>query len=735
MDAVLRSTETINEAFNELLSSGDITAFTQNPSFECATKELERCAVKSVSKLLRAAISARSLFNEPSANTTLVFPLSTLVETMSAATATLLPKLAPNTSDAFDVKTEMFHYALHRWEQLTFPGLQWPTPHTRDNTGSGYYSDYDDEITDLRSGSSGGGDANAAVYPSGVRFELPPNVLRSENGEPPGNLTVAVAVYSLIASSMLFPFKEIDGGEVLVSSVISVQLSTVENGDTLNNNLTLYFNVPYIRGDGSTTSNGSGSGSEDEPAITAAELACVWWNVATLDWDESGCSIVESRTPEADDTVACTCSHLTHFAVMFKPEKAVATTASGVLHTKALTIITYIGSAVSIICLLATFIIFAVHKQLREFQQQILMHMIAGLIAWQILFFFITPKAHAAPVFLPDGEVVVAQSCKAVAGLMHYALLVAWTWMVIDGYYLREKLVVVFTGYVEHSWKYVAVGWGLPGVLVAISGGIWSEDYGFAEACWIKQESDAMYMLYIPVFVGLLIDVYFFCSVIWSVWLHLADHSHSASKQMVKAAITFAATLSLNYVFAFLVVVHGGRVWDYLFALSVGIQGVLIFYFHCANKGEVRKAVLGNLTKTSKILLQTSSMTTSSARAGSAKPTKKKTSGKLNLQRKQYKRTEAATDPVPVAVDTTEVVTKWSQSASNKSTSKHSTSGENNAMPAVEFEINDDRTTHVDDGSDGGFARLHHAETSFVDNDNARMLQFEFDEDAGVINI
>ena len=52
-------------------------------------------------------------------------------------------------------------------------------------------------------------------------------------------------------------------------------------------------------------------------------------------------------------------------------------------------------------------------------------------------------------------------ACRIVAALVHYFLLVAFLWMLIEAYFMYQAFVKVFRDYGEHvMWKCSALGWG-----------------------------------------------------------------------------------------------------------------------------------------------------------------------------------------------------------------------------------------------------------------------------------
>ena len=129
------------------------------------------------------------------------------------------------------------------------------------------------------------------------------------------------------------------------------------------------------------------------------------------DEDHSSSEDGEAIATAAVRTYSCSCNHLTHFAVLFRPDKA----ADASVHTLVLTNLTYVGTGISLLCLFATFFTYLYLSNLRETPQEILMHLTLALALFQIFFLFVSPSTH-----VKDSLGNAGGTCKATAVLMHY---------------------------------------------------------------------------------------------------------------------------------------------------------------------------------------------------------------------------------------------------------------------------------------------------------------------------
>lgn len=79
----------------------------------------------------------------------------------------------------------------------------------------------------------------------------------------------------------------------------------------------------------------------------AGQAVCAWWDYTEGNWNTSGCSL----SLAANNTIHCTCSHLTNFAVLVAADSSVQTQASTTAG-QALSVLTMIGCVLSIVGLL-----------------------------------------------------------------------------------------------------------------------------------------------------------------------------------------------------------------------------------------------------------------------------------------------------------------------------------------------------------------------------------------------
>ncbi|XP_062869485.1 adhesion G-protein coupled receptor G1-like [Trichomycterus rosablanca] len=186
--------------------------------------------------------------------------------------------------------------------------------------------------------------------------------------------------------------------------------------------------------------------------ILANEIRkCVSWDTrkdTDIEWREDGCETVYLSSTNTE----CCCNHLTYFAILVEmnPGKTPR-------HLEALTFITAVGCAVSIISCAILFV--SLCRQRRAKDQSSLVH--RGLVV--SLFFLCV-------LFILSGTVAnVANErvCQFMAGLLHYVLLSVLCWMAVEVVHTFWMIHMVFSPSPK-PWIWYLMGFGFPVIPVTI---------------------------------------------------------------------------------------------------------------------------------------------------------------------------------------------------------------------------------------------------------------------------
>ncbi|XP_041484478.1 uncharacterized protein LOC121431071 isoform X2 [Lytechinus variegatus] len=318
---------------------------------------------------------------------------------------------------------------------------------------------------------------------------------------------------------------------------------------------------------------------EVEPSQNASrrrntESACVWLN-EEKEWTDEGCITIQ-LTGETN----CICGHTTSFAVLvqvvdFEISKA---------DSLAMTILTYIGIGLSILCLVIALFIFFTVGALRTSERNMIHRnlMIALLLAYIV---FLGGINYGTPIPV---------MCTIVAALLHYLYLAVFAWMLIEGIHLYLMLVKVFGSEGSKQIYYLIIGWGAPIIVVAVSVGIRYKEYGTSEMCWLKPGSSVIWAFVGPVIAVILFNLFVLCMVLRIIYRSSAinvDCPVDQVKAAAKGSLALLPILGITWCLGIFALGKGTIVFQYLFVICNSTQGILLFVFHCLLNSEVRNAL------------------------------------------------------------------------------------------------------------------------------------------------
>ncbi|XP_063843506.1 adhesion G protein-coupled receptor L2-like isoform X7 [Scylla paramamosain] len=327
--------------------------------------------------------------------------------------------------------------------------------------------------------------------------------------------------------------------------------------------------------------------------VNVTNPACVFWDYTTSSWSEEGCRVLRYNTTHT----ICECDHLTNFAVLMD----VHATPLSYPHHLALSIITYVGCVISIVCLLLATIVFHAFRGLKSDRTTIHKNLCVCLLIAETVFL--------AGINQTDKPVV----CGVVAGLLHFFFLAAFAWMFMEGFQLYVMLVEVFEAEKPRARWYYAAAYGFPAIVVAVSAVVDPFSYGTKEVCWLRTDN-----YFIFAFVGPVIAVIIANSVFLSMSLFIMcrhanlssslknkEHTKLASVRgrqenalfarikshvtWVRGAVVLMVLLGLTWTFGLLYLNQASMVMAYIFTIFNSLQGLFIFIFHCVQNDKVKK--------------------------------------------------------------------------------------------------------------------------------------------------
>ncbi|XP_026233759.1 adhesion G-protein coupled receptor G5-like [Anabas testudineus] len=232
---------------------------------------------------------------------------------------------------------------------------------------------------------------------------------------------------------------------------------------------------------------------------------CVSWDTRKdplqVNWAMDGCETKQSGEKQTE----CLCNHLTYFTVLVQLEPR------PVRHLLALTAITSLGCAVSVISCVALIIYLFRKRRFKEKFTRIHLGLAVSLFLLHLLFFLTGVLANVG------GERV----CTWVGAALHYALLSSFTWMGLQVFHTFWSVYKIFIQmFSPQHYIWILVGFGFPIIPVMILGCI-GGIYGIREVvpsndvnnpylmCWMRTEREALlahYFINLPILIFLVLS-------------------------------------------------------------------------------------------------------------------------------------------------------------------------------------------------------------------------------------
>ncbi|XP_078090952.1 adhesion G protein-coupled receptor E3-like isoform X2 [Mustelus asterias] len=289
-------------------------------------------------------------------------------------------------------------------------------------------------------------------------------------------------------------------------------------------------------------------------------------------WSSQGCTVVKSNKTHT----TCKCTHLTSFAVLMALYET-----KDPWHLFNLSLISYIGVSISLVCLFVSFITFLACRVIRGTRTTIHAHLCLCLFLAELLFL--------VGISQTSNQVV----CAIIAGFLHYFFLTVFAWMFLEGIQLYLMVVKVFNAGCLGKRHMLPFGYGFPFVIVGISAAVYREGYGTSEHCWLSLENHFVWSFLGPVCMIIMINMVFYCITL----VKLAKKMSSIKKDEPKlkmirvftvTAIAQLFLLGCTWLFGIFHFKEETVTMAYIFTIINSLQGMFIFILHCLLNKQVR---------------------------------------------------------------------------------------------------------------------------------------------------
>ncbi|XP_041417247.1 adhesion G protein-coupled receptor L2 isoform X29 [Xenopus laevis] len=330
---------------------------------------------------------------------------------------------------------------------------------------------------------------------------------------------------------------------------------------------------------------------------------CSFWNYSERTmmgyWSTQGCRLVETNKTHT----TCACSHLTNFAILMAHREIVY---NNHVQELLLTVITWIGIVISLVCLAICIFTFSFFRGLQSDRNTIHKNLCINLFIAEFLFLIGIDKT--------DYEI----ACPIFAGLLHFFFLAAFAWMCLEGVQLYLMLVEVFESEYSRKKYYYVAGYLFPATVVGVSAAIDYKSYGTEKACWLRIDNNFIWSFIGPVTFIILLNLVFLVITLCKMVKHsntlkpdssrleninnyrVCDGYYNTDlpgyednkpfiKSWVLGAFALLCLLGLTWSFGLLFINEETVVMTYLFTVFNAFQGMFIFIFHCALQKKIRK--------------------------------------------------------------------------------------------------------------------------------------------------
>ncbi|XP_032121791.1 CD97 antigen isoform X6 [Sapajus apella] len=432
------------------------------------------------------------------------------------------------------------------------------------------------------------GDKNVTMGQSNARMKL--NWAVAAGAENTGSAMVGIFsirnMTTLLANASLDldSKKQAELEEIYESNVRGVQLTCLSavNSVFLSHKNTKELSSPILFAFSHLESS-SGEAGRDPPARPGAkdvtpgprqELICAFWKSDSNrggHWATEGCQVLGSK----NGSTTCQCSHLSSFAILM---------AHYDVEDWKLTLITRVGLALSLFCLLLCILTFLLVRPIQGSRTTIHLHLCVCLFVGSTIFL--------AGIENEGGQ--VGLRCRLVAGLLHYCFLAAFCWMSLEGLELYFLVVRVFQGQGLSTRWLCLIGYGVPLLIVGVSAAVYSKGYGRPRYCWLDFEQGFLWSFLGPVAFIILCNAVIFVTTVWKLAQKFSEINPDMKKLKQARVLTITAIAQLfllgcTWVFGLFIFDSRSLVLTYVFTILNCLQGAFLYVLHCLLNKKVRE--------------------------------------------------------------------------------------------------------------------------------------------------
>ncbi|KAJ8384742.1 hypothetical protein AAFF_G00199480 [Aldrovandia affinis] len=262
-----------------------------------------------------------------------------------------------------------------------------------------------------------------------------------------------------------------------------------------------------------------------EKRVQAGSVICVYWEDEGKEkrWSVDGCTASFSTETQT----VCSCTHLSSFALLLQVEDMEDHVDDAMLE-----LINVFCMAVGLTFLTLAILSFLFCSWNPKINNTARLHLSICLFLGHLL--------SLVGVSLTGNTVV----CAVIAGLLHFLLLSACVWMLLEA--VQILLLVRSLTKVQvirreglRALYLLLIGYGAPTVVVGVSAAVYSDGYGSKRACWLVTDRNFRWSFIGPVCSVLTLNSVLFCVIAWSLQPTLASMKSDVSQAKDTRLIVF----------------------------------------------------------------------------------------------------------------------------------------------------------------------------------------------------
>ncbi|KAJ7332869.1 hypothetical protein JRQ81_015049 [Phrynocephalus forsythii] len=347
--------------------------------------------------------------------------------------------------------------------------------------------------------------------------------------------------------------------------------------------------------------------------VPQQKFVCVHWDSSNKEqpWSFEGCQQLYSNKTHSQ------------FSFQSLPNFAVLMATTPKQGDVILSMISYVGLIISLICLLLSIVTFILCRSLQHHSTFIHLQLSLCLFFADLLFLIGIDKTYKKIL------------CSIIAGMLEYLFLACFVWMFLEAVNLyltvRNLKVVHYNGTSKCTKVSMYLcGYGIPAVIVAISAAIVPGGYGTHMNCWLSHEAGFVWSFMGPVCVIIVINFVFFCLILMNLHKNLASLNSEVTtirntRSLLFKAIAHVFILGVTWFLGLFQFGPQADVMAYLFTITNSLQGIFIFLVHCLLNQKVRETYRRWICCNKDIKLPVTEMTLSSVPISTPKESEQST--------------------------------------------------------------------------------------------------------------